>query len=149
MANENKYLKKDRWWHDTGLRFECVECGNCCGGEPGFIWLNDEEAAKISEHLDMDETEFRKQYLIQFMGRQSIIEKENYDCVFLDEETRKCKIYSVRPMQCRTYPFWSSLLEDKRLWDYYSKRCPGMGKGKLYSPEEIIQINSSEDKTKS
>eukprot|EP00613_Pedinella_sp_CCMP2098_P066871 CAMPEP_0171980084 /NCGR_PEP_ID=MMETSP0993-20121228/259757_1 /TAXON_ID=483369 /ORGANISM="non described non described, Strain CCMP2098" /LENGTH=393 /DNA_ID=CAMNT_0012632261 /DNA_START=51 /DNA_END=1232 /DNA_ORIENTATION=- len=36
-------------------------------------------------------------------------------CVFLDP-LGKCSIYEVRPLQCRTYPFWPSLLEDAEAW---------------------------------
>lgn len=37
-------------------------------------------------------------------------------CVFLDP-FGKCSIYPVRPIQCRTYPFWPSLLEDRETWE--------------------------------
>jgi len=32
--------------------------------------------------------------------------KENGACFFLDESTKKCRIYDVRPGLCRTYPFY-------------------------------------------
>jgi Fe-S-cluster containining protein len=32
--------------------------------------------------------------------------KENGACFFLDENTKKCRIYNVRPGLCRTYPFY-------------------------------------------
>ena len=53
-------------------------------------------------------------------GRLGIKEKENYDCYFLDCGTKRCKIYKVRPLQCRMFPFWPSMLSDKRVWDYYA-----------------------------
>jgi len=40
----------------------------------------------------------------------------DYGCVFLDP-FGQCSIYDVRPVQCRTYPFWPSLLESKEDWD--------------------------------
>ena len=37
-------------------------------------------------------------------------------CVFLDP-TGQCSIYDVRPVQCRTYPFWPSLVGDQASWE--------------------------------
>jgi len=36
-------------------------------------------------------------------------------CIFLDP-SGKCGIYDARPIQCHTYPFWPSLLEDQDVW---------------------------------
>lgn len=125
------------WWEDEGLDFECQGCGRCCGGEPGEIWVTPAERAKIAAELGMDEASFRKECLTRIDGRCSIREKENYDCLFLDGETKRCKIYKVRPLQCRMFPFWPSMLTDKRIWDYYAAFCPGMGNGKHYEPELV------------
>ena len=26
-------------WYADGLRFTCTQCGNCCTGQPGFVWI--------------------------------------------------------------------------------------------------------------
>ena len=26
-----------------GLRFECTQCGDCCTGAPGYVWVNKAE----------------------------------------------------------------------------------------------------------
>lgn len=128
------------WWEESGLNFSCTGCGRCCGGEPGDIWVTQEERKKISEELQMDEIAFRQQCLRRIDGRCSIKEKENYDCLFLDAEARRCKIYKVRPLQCRLFPFWPSMLTDKRIWDYYAAFCPGMGSGRHYAPELVMKF---------
>jgi Fe-S-cluster containining protein len=48
-----------------------------------------------------------------------------------------CKIYDVRPSQCRTFPFWKSNLESMAEWEKLKRTCPGIDKGKLYSLEDI------------
>ena len=93
------------WWEDGGVRFECQGCGRCCGGEPGEIWVTPAERAKIAAELGMDEITLRKECLRRVDGRLGIKEKENYDCYFLDGGTKRCKIYKVRPLQCRMFPF--------------------------------------------
>jgi Fe-S-cluster containining protein len=65
----------------------------------------------------------------------SLKEKENYDCIFLTENG--CSVYEGRPRQCRTYPFWSSVVESKSSWEREGMSCPGIGKGKIHGKEEI------------
>ena len=61
----------------------------------------------------------------------------NYNCVFLTDEG--CSIYPVRPLQCRTYPFWPYLLEDRAILEAEKASCPGIGEGELHSAGEIRQ----------
>jgi len=68
----------------------------------------------------------------------SLQEKKNFDCIFLTE--KGCSVYEGRPEQCRTYPFWSSIVEDKAAWDAEMASCPGMGQGKLYTKEDIEKL---------
>ena len=132
--------KTSYWWEESGLRFECLQCGRCCGEEPGSIWVDQEERTKIAEFLKIDETALRKGFLVRRGGFVSIKERENFDCIFLDHETKKCTIYQARPKQCSLFPFWNTLLTDQNIWNFYASRCPGMNTGKLYTKEMIIDL---------
>jgi hypothetical protein len=66
-----------------------------------------------------------------------LVEFPNGDCVFFDNETRKCNVYEARPRQCRTWPFWNSNIRTPEAWEQTCEVCPGSGKGKLYQLEEI------------
>ncbi len=50
-----------------------------------------------------------------------------------------CSVHPVKPMQCRTFPFWAELLDDRESWQAAKRYCPGMddADGQLYSPSEI------------
>ncbi|WP_231593661.1 YkgJ family cysteine cluster protein [Methanosarcina siciliae] len=48
-------------------------------------------------------------------------QKRNGDCIFLEKETNRCRIYPVRPMLCSTYPFY---IEGLKL---YTCECEGLG----------------------
>lgn len=125
-------------WFRDGLQFECTQCGDCCTGEPGYVWVNDQEITEIAKFINVSETEVR-----QFYGRkdrQSITlrEKANGDCIFF-ERGKGCSIYPVRPMQCRTWPFWRGNVVTPADWKKTCEICPGSGQGKLFSAEEILK----------
>ncbi|MFG0335929.1 MAG: YkgJ family cysteine cluster protein, partial [Maioricimonas sp. JB049] len=42
----------DAPWYRDGLQFSCTQCGNCCTGSPGYVWVTEEEIAAIAAHLD-------------------------------------------------------------------------------------------------
>lgn len=74
------------------------------------------------------------------VSRRKAPHEPNLDCVLLDSETRRCRIYSVRPKQCRTFPFWDDVLESEMNWQMYKENCPGIGNGRSYTAEEIEEI---------
>ena len=125
-------------WYQEGLRFECTGCGNCCTGSPGYVWVNQKEIDAMAQHLKMTTKKFEKQYVRPVGIRRSLKElPTSYDCVFLDDKTRKCEVYEHRPRQCRTWPFWNSNIKTPQAWEETCQVCPGSGKGKLYQLEKI------------
>jgi uncharacterized protein len=127
----------ERWYAD-GLRFTCTQCGHCCTGEPGFVWVTDEEIVAIAEHLGMPAEEVRGLYTRPAQRGLTLRERANGDCVFWDRE-RGCTVYPVRPPQCRTWPFWESNVRTAEDWARTCSACPGSGKGELFSAEEITR----------
>src|SRR5690349_18331513 len=107
-------------WHADGLQFTCQQCGNCCTGEPGYVWVSDIELARLAEHLKLPQREVIEKYCRKVHGKLSLKEVRSpagqHDCIFLREKkpengngdrivqpTRVCSIYPVRPLQCRTW----------------------------------------------
>ncbi|MCI0332037.1 MAG: YkgJ family cysteine cluster protein [Planctomycetes bacterium] len=126
-------------WYKDGLRFQCTGCGDCCTGAPGYVWVNGEEITALAAEIGVDIDTFEKRYVRQIGVRKSLKERKNYDCVFLDGETRKCTVYAARPRQCRTWPFWDSNIRTPEAWAETCRVCPGSGTGKLYQLEAIEQ----------
>ena len=126
-------------WYQAGLHFGCTQCGNCCGGFPGYVWVTNQEAEAIAAFLKMPTGEFIKKYTTRAGRRMTLIEKDNYDCIFLDRKGEKvgCEIYSVRPQQCRTWPFRKRNITDADSWNEQGRRCGGINRGRAYTPEEI------------
>jgi Fe-S-cluster containining protein len=129
----------DAPWYKDGLRFKCTQCGDCCTGAPGYVWVNQEEVKAIAEVLGKSVGEVRLEHTRLEGRRTTLKEFANGDCTFFDGKTRGCKIYSVRPRQCRTWPFWDSNLESPETWAETCEVCPGSGKGDLYPLDEIVK----------
>jgi len=93
---------------DPSFKFKCLEnCGKCC--ERLEIPLRDEDIARIEE-LGYSAWEFVDYEKLFYRGDKFIgyaIKKRPFDgaCIFLDPETKKCRIYDHRPLACRLYPF--------------------------------------------
>lgn len=125
-------------WYHAGLRFTCTRCGHCCTGEPGFVWVNEDELAAIAERLNEPLAEVRAIHTRESSRGRTLREKANGDCVFYDKEAG-CTVYDVRPRQCRTWPFWESNLATPATWDRTCEICPGSGQGELIPAEEITR----------
>jgi Fe-S-cluster containining protein len=149
-------LPEKKPWYADGLSFTCTQCGNCCTGGPGFVWISMEEIGRLAEFLKLTTAQVVTKYCRAFGERLSLKENRQpngeYDCVFLkpipgDKNNRRgCSIYPVRPLQCRTWPFWDSNLERRERWDIASQRCPGMSKGsRKFSLKQIETIRDATD----
>jgi Fe-S-cluster containining protein len=101
------------------------------------VWVTNDEIALLAAEVDMTEEAFERKYVRLVGVRKSLKERKNYDCVFLDAETRKCTVYKARPRQCRTWPFWDSNVRTPETWAATCEACPGAGTGKLYQLTEI------------
>jgi uncharacterized protein len=131
-------------WYSAGLHFECLGCGNCCSGPAeGFIWVAKEEIELIADFLKIPVRQLRRQFLKRSGFRLTIMEDPiTKDCVFLKliDGRKQCTIYSVRPNQCRTWPFWPGNLSSPDIWSRASQKCPGINKGRFFSLEEIEKL---------
>lgn len=124
-------------WYKDGLQFECTQCGKCCTGKPGYVWIKIEDMHRIAEFLGIRFRDFLSKYVRKVGSRWSLIERANGDCVFYESG---CKIYPVRPTQCSTFPFWPENLEKPGNWRETAKQCEGINRGKTFSAEEIDAI---------
>ncbi len=107
---------------------ECATCGGkCCLGESGYVWISKEEIETLAILLDLTVEDVKDHYLLAVGNSYTIEETElsidNFACIFFDLEKRCCSIYSARPSQCRTFPFWDDYLFFKDASFY---ECPGI-----------------------
>ncbi|MFQ5791888.1 MAG: YkgJ family cysteine cluster protein [Acidobacteriota bacterium] len=127
------------FYADSGLRFSCQQCHNCCrGAQPGWVFVGPRQTERMARWLKLSLADFRRRSLVRNPeGDTSLRLRPNGDCIFWDQG---CTIYPVRPRQCRTFPFWSENLESREAWAEVQKTCRGAGQGRLYRLEEIRAV---------
>ena len=105
----------------------CTECpGHCCSGESGNIWVNRQELLQIADLLQINVIDCIQQYCNRVGNRLAIKERlteHGFACVFFDSTKRQCAIYSVRPEQCRRFPFWEYFKNHRK---QLVRECPGI-----------------------
>ena len=142
------------------FRFQCINCGNCCTDKNTIVNMsyNDILLIKNGLKLNIDETleilgfyvfentptnqELKKMVVppiftengLAFVG---LLKNNLGECVFYDREKKKCKIYMLRPMICRTFPFSFKIIIDSKvkemkefeiyLTDKGREYCKGIG----------------------
>ncbi len=142
-------MNKKVWWAE-GLKFECQGSGKCCTshGEFGFVFLTKNDRKLMAKHLGLTTRQFISKYCEKTSGQWHLIErKDNPDCLFL--KSKRCGVYEARPVQCRTWPFWPEVMNPKSWKKEVASFCPGVGKGRLWSSEEIetqLKIQASSEK---
>lgn len=123
--------------------FSCTECGKCCTGS-GVVWANSAELnamrSVINPKLSLDD--FIAAYVdVAEMKRRNVdldakewfvlknaeekLNNAQY-CIFLDPETNRCKVYTARPLQCSTYPWWPELLNSREWREEGISVCEGI-----------------------
>ena len=112
-----------------GLRFACQRgCTKCCE-VTGFVYLSETDLEKAARYLGLSKAEFEARYVIRYRRILRFRKPRGGQCHFLTSEG--CSIHPAKPTQCRLYPFWPELVENRKAWLRESQNCPGIGRGKL------------------
>lgn len=105
----------------------CDECqGRCCRGESGTVHVSEQEMQALADYLQTNMVDFINTCLVRKANRPAIKEKRTEAesvCLFFDTETNRCSVYAVRPVQCRTFPFWEYFKAHPAL---VAAECPGV-----------------------
>ena len=144
----------DRSFHAAGLRFSCKRCSSCCRHESGFVFLSENDLSRLANEFKMDYTDFIAAWCrwVPFergSERLSLKEKSSFDCIFWNSSERAaapsegatrregCTVYHARPLQCRAFPFWDSIMCSPEAWETAGRYCPGIRSGDLHGEDEI------------
>jgi uncharacterized protein len=134
-------------WYKDGLSFSCTGCGKCCTmdgdvwlspeEQPRIAEYLGETVETFREKYTRDRPirnwvclKYQKDILTTITTATTTssplnenntknpqpLPNNQHGCIFLSD-MGQCRIYEHRPIQCRTYPFWPSLLEDRESWE--------------------------------
>jgi Fe-S-cluster containining protein len=132
-------MRYEKKFYENGLRFECQGDGKCCvsRGKYGYVYLAFSDRRRLAAHFGIPVKQFTEEYTEKEEGLYQL-KYADKDCPFF--RRNRCAVYEARPWQCRTWPFWPENMS-KTVWDReVVSYCPGVGKGRLYSAEEIEEI---------
>jgi Fe-S-cluster containining protein len=129
-------------WIKEGLKFECQpDCGRCCthsvfgDGDLEGVFLTKRDRRRL-ERAGLA-------YAIERRDSWYVLAERDGTCVFLDEESKGCGIYEVRPTQCRNFPFGSgkdSPVATRAKWRAAKEGCPGIDVGRFYPKRAIRKL---------
>jgi hypothetical protein len=103
------------------------------------VFLSPQDLAALGKSTRLTKDEFLSRYCrsidLGLARRVSLKEKPNLDCILW--ENSGCSQYESRPLQCRSFPFWSACVATLQEWENHARSCPGIGQGGVHPPEEI------------
>jgi len=139
------------------FRFACTRCGNCCTDKDTLVNLTYLDIIRIRNGLKLNLIEvlnilgfyiFEKKITREDKKRLVIepietekglafvaLHKNNLgECYFYNSAKKKCMIYNLRPMFCRTFPFSFGLSHEKNKENRNKLKMIYAEKGKQYCP---------------
>jgi uncharacterized protein len=133
-------MSHNQSWYTQGLSFRCTECGACCTGV-GSVRISVQDLENMALYKKMSINDFVEYYVIRTQGSWVLKEGALHgDCIFLQD--KHCSIYQARPTQCRTFPWWPSVLHSAQSWQEAARSCEGIDNQEdhTYSWEKIQEL---------
>ncbi|HUQ97325.1 MAG TPA: YkgJ family cysteine cluster protein [Chitinophagaceae bacterium] len=109
-APANLDAEAERLEPEVWREIECLACANCCRSmSPSY---STSDIKRIATHFRLSVVAFKEKWLLknekgQWMNRLQ-------PCPFLNLQTNKCIIYSIRPADCASFPHFTK----KPMLDY-------------------------------
>lgn len=111
------------------MRFQCQQgCTKCCE-QQGFVYLTEDDILRLAAYLSLSPAAFESRYVFRTKNIRRLRVPRYAQCEFLGGGG--CTVHEVKPVQCRTFPFWPTLIGSKKEWRLTSAWCQGIGKGDL------------------
>jgi Fe-S-cluster containining protein len=126
------------------LRFECQRgCINCCN-QSGYVYLTEDDLSRAAKFTRMSRRTFETRYVYRTRHQLRFRKPRDKQCPFLLDHG--CSIHPAKPTQCRTFPFWPELVENRKEWKDASRFCPGIGQGPLIQIGTAMEIAEEQRK---
>jgi Fe-S-cluster containining protein len=90
--------------------------------------------------MKMSAADFEARYVYRTKHLLRLRKPRGAQCHFLIEGG--CSIHPAKPTQCRLFPFWPELVEDRKEWKKTGRMCPGIGVGELVQIGDALETAS-------
>lgn len=131
-------------------RFKCLEnCGKCCTGEKGFVFLSESDMVRLERFLKRPRTEFVNWAFFTSTRHGDrklfyLAKNEKHSCVFLNGT--RCGVQDAKPTQCATFPFWPENLNPETWKKLKEEYCPGIDEGApVPMAESLLTLQTMND----
>jgi Fe-S-cluster containining protein len=90
-------------------KYSCEKCPAYCCSYPE-IEVTSRDIERLARHLGLAYAEAEERFTKYDAGEKVRLLRHRHDrifasvCTFLDQKTRRCTVYEVRPAVCREYP---------------------------------------------
>jgi Fe-S-cluster containining protein len=131
LIYENREVKEIEFYYPPDVKWTCTLCGKCCKdmeGKERRVLLLEKDLKRIMSSVDSPGF-FSEVSEGQFVGRIKMVDGE---CIFLRDNV--CRVYEVRPLICRMYPFWVEKVDDFFVIGV-DNECPGLSEGETLGEE--------------
>ena len=112
----------------------CLSCGKCCFNTE--MELSSQDIIRIEDQNTLGLT--KDDFCFETDGFLKLKNVDNH-CIFLDPDTKHCRIYLFRPTGCRFYPLIFNQEKNKCVID---DDCPY--KNKFYVHKPLLKKNCKE-----
>lgn len=120
------------------LRFSCVSGCTACCEQKGVVYVSEQDILNASRFLGITPAEFEANYVYRTRHQIRLRTPARSACFFLAEG--RCTIHPAKPAQCRLFPFWPELVENRAAWKAAGSFCPGIGHGKLIQIGTAMEV---------
>jgi Fe-S-cluster containining protein len=102
---------------DNFMEIHCDKCGECCRTFPKFQ-ITKRELKQIAKRLDISWQKLIKRLRTRLIGQKCYIHQP---CIFLKDNL--CRIYDIRPWNCRAFPLYPIIENNELLLRDLSFEC--------------------------
>lgn len=99
----------------------------------------------MARNLGISPSDFTERFAAKPVPRekgQFFVEAKSGRACPLFSEEQGCRVELAKPLQCRAFPFWEELLDDRTAWNQAKQECEGIDHplGHLYTADEVRSI---------
>jgi Fe-S-cluster containining protein len=102
------------------------------------VYITEDDVRRAAAFLTLAVDDFEAKYVVRTKHTLRLRKPTGAQCYFLSEAG--CSIHPVKPVQCRLFPFWPELVENRKDWNETAKECPGIGKGELIQIGRAMEV---------